>query len=217
MELHDFLNRFLQALQAAFGKRVWFVGLQGSRARGEAVAGSDMDLVVILDVLRSEDIAAYDQLLHAFEERSMLCGFLAGKAELFAWDTAELFTFCRDTQPLFGSLDTVLALTGRKDAVRAVKSGLCAVYHGTVHNLLYEKSEDVLKALYKSAVFTVQVICYLETGHYVHRHADLLPVLSAPEQRIVQTALQLRAGAPVDFLNMSRTLFLWAQSRLNAS
>lgn len=213
-DLAAFLEVFLQALQQTFHGRVWFAGLQGSRARGEETAGSDVDLVVILDVLHPEDVAAYDKLLDRFAARSMLCGFLSGKAELFSWDQAELFQFCCDTKPLLGSLDAVLALVKREDVQRAVKTGLCTVYHGVVHNLLYEKNEEVLKALYKSAVFTVQAICFLETGRYVHRHTQLLQAVGAPEQKIVRTALALRSGTPADFFGMAQDLLLWAQSRL---
>lgn len=212
--LENFLHRFLQALRGTFGSRVWFAGLQGSRARGEETEESDVDLVVILDVLHPEDIAAYDQMLSGFAERSMLCGFLSGKAELFEWDRAELFSFCRDTRPLVGSLDEVLALVERDDVCRAVHTGLCAVYHGAVHNLLYEKNEAAVRSLYKSAVFTAQAICYLETGSYVHRHSQLLLAAGAPEQKIVRTALALRVGAPVALAAMSQELVQWAQSRL---
>lgn len=213
-DLDAFLTEFLQALHQTFGSRVWFVGLQGSRARGEETAGSDVDLVVILDVLRPQDIAAYDQMLGRFDRRAMLCGFLSGKAELYAWERAELFQFCFDTKPLLGSLEDLLALVQRKDVQRAVRDGLCSVYHGAVHNLLYEKSTDVLKALYKSAVFTVQAIVFLESGRYVHRHKDLLQAAGAPEQKIVRTALSLRRGADTDFTATSQDLLLWAQSRL---
>ena len=53
---------FLQALNSSFSNRVWFVGLQGSYARGEATESSDIDLVVILDELSAGDIAAYNAM-----------------------------------------------------------------------------------------------------------------------------------------------------------
>ena len=45
------MQNFLQALNETFRDRVWFVGLQGSFARGEATETSDIDVVVILDVI----------------------------------------------------------------------------------------------------------------------------------------------------------------------
>ena len=56
IEIEPWLERFTQVLRKTFGERVWFAGLQGSYARGEATESSDIDPVVILDVLTAEDI-----------------------------------------------------------------------------------------------------------------------------------------------------------------
>ena len=58
IELESWLEQFTQSLRETFGKRVWFAGLQGSYARGEATDSSDIDPVVVLDTLNAEDIAA---------------------------------------------------------------------------------------------------------------------------------------------------------------
>ena len=47
------LKELLAALDETFDSRVWFVGLQGSYARGEATDSSDLDVVVILDRLQA--------------------------------------------------------------------------------------------------------------------------------------------------------------------
>ena len=44
IEITDWTNAFLSALNDQFGDRVWFVGLQGSFARGEATENSDIDI-----------------------------------------------------------------------------------------------------------------------------------------------------------------------------
>ena len=56
-------DNFIKALDEAFGVRIWFIGLQGSRARGEATEKSDIDTVVILDNLTVEDIRVYNGIL----------------------------------------------------------------------------------------------------------------------------------------------------------
>ena len=48
MDITAWMQNFLQKLNKTFAKRVWFVGLQGSFARGEATETSDIDAVVIL-------------------------------------------------------------------------------------------------------------------------------------------------------------------------
>ena len=59
IEITAWTNMFLNALNENFGERVWFVGLQGSFARGEATETSDIDMVVILDELSPSDVANY--------------------------------------------------------------------------------------------------------------------------------------------------------------
>ena len=54
---------FLLTLNKTFGDRVWFVGLQGSYARGESTADSDLDVVVILNDLTVDDLFVYHQML----------------------------------------------------------------------------------------------------------------------------------------------------------
>ena len=94
---------------------------------------------------------------------------------------------------------------------RAISLGVCSIYHGCVHNLLYEKSEHVLKNLYKSASFVVQAICYRQTGRYIRHQKELLEVVSPEEQAIVASFLALKNGEHVDFQLFSEILFTWAQ------
>ena len=47
IDISAWTDKFLQALTQNFGERIWFVGLQGSYARGETTETSDIDMVVI--------------------------------------------------------------------------------------------------------------------------------------------------------------------------
>lgn len=214
IEIGSWMEDFLQNLEHTFGSRIWFVGLQGSYGRGEATENSDLDVVVILNALTSADIRAYNAMLDTLPHREKICGFLSGKRELLNWEPADLFQFYHDTKPIRGSLDDLLPLLDKAAVDRAIKIGACNIYHGCVHNMLHEKSGDILKGLYKSASFVVQAIAFRETGHYVSCQKDLLPVVSAEEQGIVETFLHLKNGGTIDFEKMSEALFRWAQRRL---
>ena len=107
IEIKTWITSFLQALHATFGSRVWFVGLQGSYARGEAKENSDIDMVVILDKLSYADVRKYNEMLDALPHRELICGFLSGKTELLNWEASELFQFYYDTKPIQGSLDAL--------------------------------------------------------------------------------------------------------------
>ena len=211
IDVSSWTQMFLQVLERTFEDRVWFVGLQGSYGRGEATETSDIDLVVILNVLTASDIETYGQMLDTLPNRELICGFLSGKQELLNWDPSDLFQLYHDTTPLFGSLDALLHRIDKTAVDRAIKIGACNIYHGCVHNMLYERSEDILRGLYKSASFVVQAIAFRETGHYVRHLRDLQQVVSVEEQEIVRTVLHLKHGGEVAFRAMSETLFAWAQ------
>ena len=211
IDITAWMQNFLQTLNQTFSNRVWFVGLQGSYGRGEATETSDIDVAVILDELSAMDIQTYNTMLDTLPHRELICGFLSGKKEIFNWEPSDLFQFCYDTTPIKGNLDEVMAVIDESAVNRAIKTGACSIYHGCVHNMLYEKSEDILRGLYKSASFVVQAIAFKQTGTYIRHQKDLLEVVSSDEREIVETFMNLKNGAKVDFNSMSNTLFAWAK------
>ena len=211
MDITAWMPTFLQTLSETFANRVWFVGLQGSYGRGEATETSDIDIVVILDELSAIDIQTYYAMLDTLPHRELICGFLSGKEEIMNWEPSDLFQFCHDTTPIKGSLDEVMTVVDRSAVNKAIKIGACNIYHGCVHNMLHEQSEDILRGLYKSASFVVQAIAFKQTGNYISHQKDLLQVVSSDERAIVETFLNLKNGGTVDFNLMSETLFAWSK------
>ena len=211
IDVATWMHNFLQSLNETFANRVWFVGLQGSYGRGEATETSDIDIVVILDELSAMDIQTYHDMLDTMSHRELICGFLSGKKEIMNWEPSDLFQFCHDTTPIKGSLDEVMAVIEESAVNRAIKIGACNIFHGCVHNMLYEKSEDILRGLYKSASFVVQAIAFKQTGNYISHQKELLQVVSFDERGIVETFLNLKNGGTVDFNLMSETLFTWSK------
>ena len=211
IDITAWMKKFLKSLNETFANRVWFVGLQGSYGRGEATETSDIDVVVILDELSAMDIQTYNDMLDTLSHRDLICGFLSGKSEVLNWEPSDLFQFCHDTTPIQGSLDEVMAVIDESVVNRAIKIGTCNIFHGCVHNMLYEKSEDILRGLYKSASFVVQAIVFKQTGNYIIHQKDLLQVVSFDERVIVETFLNLKNGGTVEFNLMSETLFAWSK------
>ena len=211
IDITAWMKNFLKSLNETFANRVWFVGLQGSYGRGEATETSDIDVVVILDELSAADIQTYHDMLDTLPHRDLICGFLSGKGEILYWEPSDLFQFCNDTTPIKGSLDEVLAVVDESAVSRAIKIGVCNIFHGCVHNMLYEKDEDLLRGLYKAASFVVQAIVFQQTGNYIRHQNDLLTVTASDERIIVETFLNLKNGGTVDFNLMSETLFAWSK------
>ena len=211
IDIITWMNDFLQKLNDKFENRLWFVGLQGSYGRGEARDTSDIDIVVILDQLSASDIQDYNAMLDTLPHRELICGFLSGKNEILNWEPSDLFQFYYDTTPIKGSLDELLTVIDEAAVGRAIKIGACNVYHGCVHNMLHEKSIEILQALYKSASFIVQAIVFRQTGKYIKHQKELLSVASPDERAIVDTFLNLKNGGAVDFFSMSEALLAFVK------
>ena len=214
VEISTWMKNFLSTLENHFTQRVWFVGLQGSYGRGEATETSDIDIVVILDELNVDDIQTYNQMLDTLPNRDLICGFLSGKRELLLWEPSDLFQFYYDTKPIIGSLDALLPLLDQSAVERAIKIGACNIYHGCVHNMLHEKSEDVLKALYKSASFVLQAITFNRAGKYISHQSELLSFVDEEEKVIINTFLTLKNSGSVEFERMSKVLFDWCKKHI---
>lgn len=208
MDIQIWMEQFLDVVKQTFGQRLFFVGLQGSRGRGEASDGSDIDVVVILDRLAVEDLDQYRAAVADLPERQLLCGFLSGRAELACWDTADLFQFYHDTTAYWGSLDFLLPRLDEGAVRRAAHLGACNIYHACCHNYVHEREPEVLKACCKSAFFVLQASHYLETGRYVRRKAELLPRLEGEDRAVLEALLTGRFSE--SFGEVSGLLLGWA-------
>ncbi len=211
IDVNVWMKSFLSLLEDTFGDRVWFVGLQGSYGRGEATETSDIDTVVILDELLPTDIQKYNLMLDELPHRELICGFISGKHELLNWEPSDLFQFYFDTIPIKGCLDDLKSLINDDSVKRAIRMGAGNIYHGCIHNMLYEKNEEILKGLYKSASFVIQAVCFRQTGKYISRQNELLDKVSSEHRTVSETFMKLKAGDKVDFDKMSEELFLWAK------
>lgn len=220
LDIHDWMNRYLDQLRLCFPNRIWFAGLQGSYARGEAGEGSDIDAVVILDRVSPADLSLYSDMLDRLPYREKACGFICGKDELFHWDPADRLALCLDTLPFTGSLEEVLAATTRRDVLRSIQSGCCNLYHLCAHNMVHEKSPDILRSLYKSALFVLRTIAYWQTGRYEPRPEGLRSLLSPEDQALFLQAWQGKqaSGFPADsFPALSAQLLAWASGWIHKS
>ncbi len=210
IDIKTWMKDFTEKVEQIFAERVWFIGLQGSYGRGEATETSDIDVVVILDELRINDLKTYRDMLDTLPNRELICGFISGKAELLNWEASDLFQFYYDTTPIKGSLDLLLEKVDKQAVKRAIRIGACNIYHVCVHNFVHEKSDDILRSLYKSAVFVIQALRFYETGKYIKSKAELQKAIN-PLSVVLDTALALKNGASVKFEEMSELLLNWTK------
>lgn len=210
--MEAWMQQLTYRLHDAFGPRLRFVGLQGSRARGEAGPESDIDAVVILDEVSLQDVRAYRALLAGMPEREKVCGFYGGQAELARWDRGDLFQFIHDTIPFYGDLSALTPPLGREEARRAALKGACDIYHGCTHGLLFERDTAALRALYKMAAFALRAVYFCRTGEYIFRTDDLRERLTPPEARLLDgiTAARALTDDGAAYEELCDRLRLWA-------
>lgn len=175
-----------ERLEAELGKRLCFVGLQGSRARGEACEGSDVDLVVLLDGVGADDLARYRSVVRSMPDSNLACGFVGLEAVLAAWPRHELFQFYHDTAPLFGALPDVGPFS-RDDALQAARMGASGIYHAACHACVFDgdSADGILESLFKGAFFALQALQFARTGAYPRAKAELACLLDGDDARIL--------------------------------
>ena len=211
IDIKTWIKDFTEKVEQTFADRVWFIGLQGSYGRGEATATSDIDMVVVLNELRVNDLKTYRDMLDTLPNRELVCGFISGKNELLNWEASDLFQFYYDTTPIKGTLDSLLERVDKQAVKQAIRIGACNIYHACVHNFVREKSDDILRSLYKSAVFVIQAVWFYETGKYIKSKAELQKAINPPSA-VLTIAQELKNGANVKFEEMSELILNWSKT-----
>ena len=127
IDIKNWISEFTKNAKNIFGKRIYFIGIQGSYARNEANEKSDIDIVLILDKIDMGDLEKYKGLLDTLPNRELSCGFVSGKEELLNWEPSDLFQFYYDTTPIIGTLDFLLSKIDKQDVQRAINNGKCNI------------------------------------------------------------------------------------------
>lgn len=207
-DINSWLKVFQEKLITLFGNRIKFFGLQGSYGRGEQTAGSDIDVVIILDEVSFKDLQLYQSMLDSFKEHDMICGFVSGERELMNWEKSDLLQLVLDTKPIIGSLEHLQNLFSDEDIRRSVLTGACNLYHACSHNFLHAKDSNMLVGLYKAARFTVRMKHFLDTGSYISSMKLLSEHVTDKDRTILNIASS--EFQEKDFTEYSRILIEWA-------
>ena len=211
-DLNKYLDDLILNCRSAFGERLLYMGLQGSRLRGEAHESSDIDIMVILDGFSVRDMDTYRELLKeiGFYEKS--CGFICGKEEMMRWNPLEVCQLRHTTKDLLGVLTDYLPPATREDEINYVKLSLGNLYHELCHRYIHadrEKNNARFRGTCKSVFYLIQNLHFLESGHFILNRKDLKEAVTE-EDRIVLEMAELPDG--YDFDQAFTSLFAWCQS-----
>ena len=188
-------------LADGFGERLRFVGLQGSRARGEEREGSDIDLVVLLDGISADDLRRCRTVIQTMPQKELACGFVGSTRAVASWPRHELLQFVCDTRPICGDFESIID-TGftSDDALRAARIGASGIYHALCHARVFDgiDAEAALEPLFKQAFFVLQALQFARTGRYPETKRDLAKRLAGEEALILEVGRDWEAHHPVD-------------------
>ena len=133
VDIEDYTKRLTEELKMKFGKRLLYVGLQGSYLRGEATTESDIDIMLVLDEIHSKDLNVYRQILKELGEYNRACGFVCGRNELLNWFPEEICHVLHTTSDIYGKLSDIVPNYSKKDVANYIKMSVGNLYHMLCH------------------------------------------------------------------------------------
>lgn len=217
VNIDAYLSQLTSLLQAHFGNRLVYVGLQGSYLRGEATEQSDIDIMVVIDGLSVSDLDAYRQIIQSLPHSDRSCGFICSRADLANRNPLEICNLLHGTKDHFGRLRDLVPAYTDEDIRNFAKISLNNLYHEICHRYIHagpERSAEALPGTYKGVFFILQNLYYLRHGEFITAKAELLPLLDGNDRAVLQRALELGSGITHDFADSFQLLFTWCQESL---
>lgn len=183
IDIAQWMEKLISKLKGSFGKRLIFVGLQGSRARGEARKDSDIDAVVVVDNLSTEDLKLYKGIIGSMPESGLACGFIGSSEVLYAWPRHDAFNLVMDTHAYYGSLDFMNTEFTATDALNSAKAVASEIYHALAHTIVFESENlhDTFDACIKPTFFAMRALQFANTGNYPASRSEMRSLASDEE------------------------------------
>lgn len=202
-------------LADGFGERLRFVGLQGSRARGEEREDSDIDLVVLINGLTEADLRVCKAIIQSMPHAELACGFVGSGDVLARWPRHELFQFVHDTVPVCGQMGFSPTDFSRDDAREAARVGASGIYHAVCHAAVFdgETEAGILRQLAKDSSFVLRALHFARTGSYLAKKSKLAEVLSGEDAEVLAWSMRAKSAAelaPEEVRALSALLLRWS-------
>ena len=213
----EYVNKLIDLLQGRFGKRLAYVGLQGSYLRNEANENSDIDIMVVIDGLTVCDMDVYRGMIESLEDHEKSCGFICGTEDLRKWNSLEICHLLHTTEDRFGKLSKLVPSFDSDDMRSFVKLSLGNLYHELCHRYIHSERERNVTNLpftYKAAFFILQDIHYFESGEFINSKHELKVVLKGKDRLVLETAELLAEGSDFCFDEAFELLFSWCKETL---
>lgn len=216
-QLEKYIKDLICECKNIFGKRLLYVGLQGSYLRKEAHENSDIDIMVIIDDMTVKDLNDYQNVLMLIGYFEKSCGFICGKEELQNWNPLEICQLLHTTKDYYGKLKDFIPSYTYEDERNYVKLSLGNLYHELCHRYIHsdkKKNEDKLPMTCKSIFFIIQNIYYLNSGIFITTKQELLECVKEEDKRILKMTELLKNSSEYNFDEVFADIFQWCKKTL---
>lgn len=90
IDIKAYMRELVKTLKTVFENRLLYVGLQGSYLRDEATEKSDIDVMVIIDEMKPNDLKEYKKVIKESGNYDKSCRFICESNELLNWNPLEI-------------------------------------------------------------------------------------------------------------------------------
>lgn len=219
VNINCYMENLIPKLKDSFGKRLIYVGLQGSYMRNEATDESDIDIMTVIEDMSVDDLAVYRSVIKSMPGAENSCGFICSKEDLQHWNRLESFHCLNGTKDYFGVLRDLLPAYTKDDIKTFLRVSINNLYHSLCHTFVHRCDETVGKALpglYKQTFFILQGICALENGAFINSKAELVSLLSGTDRTILEKSIQMSSGLPCHSNEDFLLLFTWCRETMKS-
>lgn len=216
-QIDSYIEKLLKLLTEEFGRRLVYLGLQGSYLRNEQNEESDIDIMAVIDEIDVRDLERYREILMRVGDYEKSCGFICGKEELSHWNPLEVCHLLHTTKDLYGSLSRLLPEYTPEDTKKFVLLSVGNLYHEIGHRFIHadrERNRAALPGSYKAVFFILQNLIYLRTGSFYGTKKELLHALDGRDREVLEALLHQQSGLVMDFDDAFALLFSWCQKTL---
>ena len=217
IDIESYILQLIDLLKKQFGTRVLYVGLQGSYLRGEANHNSDVDVMVILEVLGVSDLESYRRIVYSIEHSEKSCGFICSKDDLINWNPLEICNLLYSTKDYFGELRDFTPAYTEEDIRNFIKISVNNLYHELCHRYIHAEFDinySQLPATYKGVFFILQNLYYLKHNEFIGTKAQLMMQLRGKDREVLKRSLKLVNTSEYNFKDSFELLLSWCQETL---
>lgn len=217
-KVDEYIEQLTDALKAAFGEKLMYIGLQGSYLRQEETENSDIDIMAVIDDLSVEDLRTYQEALVSVGNFDKSCGFICGRADLEHWNPLEICHLLHTTKDYYGELKKLVPSYTIEDERNYVKLSLNNLYHEICHRYIHadrERNVSMLPITCKSIFFILQHLHYLNSGDFIATKRELLECVQGEDKTVLELSISLQKHADFDFDRAFSILFHWCQNTLS--